>query len=145
MSDHLYMPNERWLEALKRMRARIASGLKLDAVNSDVTGDKYTHCSWGMCSHDKEQWPESGDHLWPDQFEERGRVAPRYSIEGQVCPLCAEAKHNGCFYECRVFQRRRGRRGKKPLARSFVLHLYDEAIAEFEQRMEAEKVASAPV
>jgi len=97
----------RWQDALRRMLGRIKEGLRFEAWDSDEVGAKDTHCSWGMCSNDIEQWPEADDHIFPDDFEERQRVVPRDAPGG--CPLdrrtgTDEEDRWGCFYHCRVFQ-----------------------------------------
>ncbi len=100
----LYMSDERYLAALYRQRDRIISGLSFDADDSDQIGDKYTHASWGLCSEDKGAWPDAEDHLWPDQFTENGRVAPKYRNEHQPCPMQTKGGGTGCFYSCRIFK-----------------------------------------
>jgi hypothetical protein len=100
----------RWQDALRRMRDRIEGGLKLKAWDCDVIGSKDTHCSWGMCSNDVEQWPDKDDHTFPDDFEERKRVSPRDAPGG--CPLdertlTPDEDPMSCFYTCLVFTRKR--------------------------------------
>jgi hypothetical protein len=128
----LYMPRERYLGALRRQRDRIAADLPFAAEDSDVTGDKWTHASWGLCSRDAEAWPDAGDHLWPDQFRDHGRVAPRYLREDQPCPLQGARKPagQGCFYSCRIFRSRQ----VTARTRDAALALYDAAIAREEAR-----------
>lgn len=105
MSDNeLRMSQERYIEALKRQRDRIASGIGFEAVDSEVIGDKYTHASWGLCSIDKAAWPDKEDHLWPDLFETSGRIAPKYRNDNQPCPMQKEGGRYGCFHSCRIFQ-----------------------------------------
>ena len=125
MADDLYMTKVRFVAALKRQRDRIAGGIEFVAADSDVTGDKWTHASWGLCSRDAEAWPDADDHLWPDQFLERGRVAPKYLKNGQRCPMAKKDGPNGCFYSCRIFKHREITRNKRDEAVS----LYDAAIA----------------
>ena len=120
------LPNPRYLEALKRQRESIAAGLPFKAVNSEELGEKFVDCSWGLCSRAKEAWPEPNDHLWPDQFVERGRVAPLYLKGNQACPLSREIRSAGCFYTCMVFNPTKG--AKKP-TREEALALYDAKIA----------------
>jgi len=128
----------RWQDALRRMRERIAAGLELDAWDCTAIGNKDTHCSWGMCSNDIEQWPDKDDHAWPVQFEERQRVAPRTPPGG--CPLdtrtgTPEESRWGCFYHCRVFRYREigytghRRSEDKNRGRKVALQLYDDVIA----------------
>jgi hypothetical protein len=133
MSKDLYMPQARFIAALKRMRSRISEGLKLSGFDDTTIGAKDTQCTWGLCTGDPRQWPEANDHLWPEQFEEHGRVAPRYRVAGQHCPLDAEHRHpeqrpSGCFYRCRFFQRKH-----HTPSREQALKLYDEAIERAEE------------
>lgn len=126
----------RWQDALRRMRARIAAGLEFVAWDSDAIGAKDTHCSWGMCSNDLEQWPDKDDHTFPDDFEERERVSPRSARGG--CPLDKRTGTSredgmwGCFYNCRVFNYGEIDGEKRPEDRKRTLELYDRAIAERE-------------
>ena len=134
MADRdLYMSDDRYLAALKRIRGLIADGERLVAEDSDVTGDKWTHCSWGLCSMDKKAWPAPEDHLWPDQFEKHGRVAPKYRNEPHKCPMDRRenAGGSGCFYDCRVFKRRKDPR----VDRETALRLYDAEITKAEGRL----------
>jgi hypothetical protein len=127
MSD-ISMPDDRYLAALKRQRQRIADGLEFVAIDSEQIGNKFTHASWGLCSEDKEAWPDAEDHLWPDQFRERGRVAPRYREENQPCPFQIAGTPMGCFYQCRIFTY--GTIGHED--RAAALDLYDQRIAAVE-------------
>lgn len=98
------MSDERYLAALYRQRDRIVADLKFDADDSDEIGNKYTHASWGLCSKDREAWPDAEDHLWPEQFEQHGRVAPKYRHAHQTCPMQRKGGNHGCFYSCRIFK-----------------------------------------
>lgn len=118
------LPRARYLLALERMRERIAGGLRLEFEDSTTTGNKYTHCSWGLCSEERAAWPDAEDHIWPQQFEREGRVAP-LDIPSPGCPMDRrEGKDdgNGCFYTCRVFNPLE--RGKRP-SQEQTLELYD--------------------
>jgi hypothetical protein len=114
--------------ALVRMRNRIADGEALVLDDSNTTGNKYTHCSWGMCSNDPAQWPDAGDHIFPVDFMDDQRVSPERQDQ-QPCPVQRDAEtggpHWGCFYRCRLF---RPLKGEKRPDRSEVLSLYDERI-----------------
>ncbi len=121
------MSNARYRMALVRMRARIADGLPLTHDDSSTVGDKYTICSWGMCSNDPEQWPDAGDHTFPVDFMDDGRVSAERQCD-QLCPLQVthpKARAWGCFYECRVFQPT-----CRTPTREVALKLYDERIHE---------------
>ena len=131
------VPQERYVAALERQRARIEGGLELEYWDDTTIGAKQTHNSWGLCSIDKEAWPDAKDHLWPDDFEERGRVAPKYLDQGQLCPFDVDKDMRGvirpkghpmgCFYRCRFFQAKR--LGPEP-DRKRALELYDERLEE---------------
>jgi hypothetical protein len=126
----IHLTDERYAAALQRIRGLIAGGVKLDAVDSTTVGDKYTECTWGLCSSQKAAWPDPEDHLWPDQFKERGRVAPKYRTKTHKCPMDKRVvgeddMGNGCFYTCKVFQK-----GPTP-SRDQALELYDREIAKW--------------
>lgn len=127
MSKNLRLPQDRYVAALRRQRDRIANGLPFDAVDSDTIGDKFTHAAWGLCSDDPAAWPDAEDHLWPDQFEQHGRVAPKYRAEHQRCPIQSKGGASGCFYSCLIFKNRMG-----PKSRDQAVALYDAAIAKQE-------------
>ena len=129
------LSTERYLVFLKRQKKRIAEGLKIKCEDSDAIGDKYTHCSWGACSRDKEAWPDPSDHLWPDQFIKEGRVAPKYIKKEDRCPFDTRVGNKydkdsleplqGCFWYCKIFQAPH----KNPLpTKEETLQLYDKAI-----------------
>lgn len=128
------LPAERYLLALERMRQRIAGGLPLMAEDSTTIGNKYTDCSWGLCSDDREQWPDAEDHIWPQQFEREGRVAP-LDIPHVGCPMDRREPStkdmNGCFYTCRIFSPERG--VPRP-TREQALELYDIKIKSTRER-----------
>jgi hypothetical protein len=119
---NLYLSHERYVAFLERVGPQVRDGLPLVAEDSDEIGNKYTQATWGMCSREKEQWPDAEDHLWPDQFMSRGRVAPLYRVKPgteQICPFdrrlvdeklrAKTHPSNGCFYTCRIFQRKYGK------------------------------------
>lgn len=135
--------DNRYLAALIRMRDRISNGLKLEGVDSDTLGDKYTHCSWGMCSMDSAQWPHAADHTFPIDFIERGRVSTELQ-DYQTCPLqvnseCPGAKSWGCFYECRFFQKK-GRKRRR-LNREHILRLYNRRISKVQKIVEQAEIS----
>jgi hypothetical protein len=135
-TEDISMPQDRYIAAMKRLRALIEGGRQLTKEDSNTPGDKHTTCSWGLCADDAETWPDAEDHLWPDQFREHGRVAPKYLGNTQRCPMdrragqqtSALAAVQGCFHTCRVFKRQI-RNGD----RETVLRLYDEQIARAER------------
>ena len=129
INDEL-MPNDLYLAALKRMKERIETGLPLVFWDSTEIGDKDTHCSWGLCSNDVEQWPDVLYHTWPLRFLETGRIAPITKQPHQFCPFdsqeCNEFQGagSGCFWRCTIFQR-----GFRPSAED-AIYLYGEVIGE---------------
>ncbi len=100
------MGEGRWQDALRRVRLIVLDESQpLRAVDSRALGDKFTHCSWGMCSGDRAAWPNKDDHTFPADFEERHRVAPRGAPEDARCPMeNAPPNGKGCFYRCSIFQ-----------------------------------------
>lgn len=125
------LPQVRYVEALRRQRGRIASGLELNLVDSNAQGDRHSSANWGLCSDEKAAWPDPEDHSWPDQFVEDGRVAPRHRTEGQDCPFDDPKRRRpndtgtwGCFYRCMLFQSKSTERpdGKR------ALELYDDML-----------------
>jgi len=131
MSCDLYMPQDRYVVALERMRDRIASGVPLRYFDDTTPGNKDTQCTWGLCAGDKASWPDAQDHLWPDLFLKSDRIAPLYRKPMQKCPMdrrdLQDKNENGCFYTCRVFK---PKKNDPRVAQEFALALYDARIAE---------------
>lgn len=131
----IYLPKERYVAALKRIRGLIQRGEKLVAHDDTTPGDKSTSCSWGLCSEEKHAWPDVEDHLFPDDFTKYGRVAPKYIRNGHPCPIDSRTakEHktdlNGCFHTCRVFQAK----GKRP-SQEQVIEWYDLRISQLNQK-----------
>lgn len=119
------LPVERFVLVLKRLRSAIAKGRPLRACDDTTPGNKSTSCSWGMCHDSAETWPDAQDHIFPADFEDRGRVAP-LRAPGR-CPMDTrqEGGPSGCFYTCRIFQAKRGKGPSQELA----LALFDAEIA----------------
>lgn len=110
-NDSHMLPWPRYQVALARLRRLIAEGLPLVYEDSTTLGDKYTHCSWGLCSRDVAAWIDAEDHLWPDQFRANDRVAPKYRTGKQRCPWDQRQEsqndkemQRGCFHSCRIFK-----------------------------------------
>lgn len=121
------MSDERHLAALERILEQIKGGLKLFFYDDTTIGDKSTHCSWGLCSENKEQWPDVEDHLWPYQFEKEGRVAPLYRENHQHCPFDAiqnDDFRSGCFYSCMIFQHNLRERGQAIIRYQQIINLF---------------------
>jgi hypothetical protein len=118
-------------DAMRRQRQRVMH-LPLVAEDSNAIGDKYTRCNWGMCDESADLWPDPDDHIWPDMFENNGRVAPRGH---GPCPMDVRTDatmdsgemlgdSSGCFYSCRIFQRKH-----MTPSRDEAVALYDRMIA----------------
>ena len=127
----IYLTDARYLAALERNRERIAAGLPFAKHDSEVTGDKWTEATWGLCSDSADLWPEAEDRMWPEQPvraghlepDVNGRVTPKYRHDHQVCPMQTGGVSGGCFYRCLIFKRQlRSRDRDRALAR------YDSAI-----------------
>ena len=102
------MTDKGYLEALLRLQALVLAGLPLEYEDSNCIGDKYTRCSWGLCSESKEMWPEPDMHLWPDDFINNGRIAPLHRSNHHLCPCDTRTVggNNGCFWTCIIFSRK---------------------------------------
>jgi hypothetical protein len=120
------LPKERLLLALKRLRDAIAAGRAL-SYNDEPD------CSWGLCHESAETWPDAQDHIFPIDFETRGRVTPLDARKSNECPLDrrngGKAGMNGCFYTCMVLK---PEKGQPKLTRELALARYDAAIARLE-------------
>jgi hypothetical protein len=97
-----YLSHDRYIAALKRIKDQIINGSKLKYEDSNVTGDKYTTCSWGLCSMYREQW-EKEDII--RKFNS-GLVQTKQQDDNQPCPMDSKQEGEvwGCFYRCRIFQ-----------------------------------------
>ena len=107
VNEQRELSDPQYLAALGRLR-KIIESRKLKYVDSDSPGDKYTECNWGLCSDLKELWPTPELHTWPYDFLNNGRVAP-IGRGKYCCPMDTREDGgggNGCFYTCRVFQRK---------------------------------------
>lgn len=134
------MSPELHLMSLKLLREIIASGISLGYYDDTTIGSKKTECSWGLCTESKEVYPESIMHIWPDDFEKHGRIAPRHRDENQKCPFdvrpIEEKDMNGCFWYCQIFQRKKR---KQRITREYALQLFDEEIERYEASIEKAK------
>lgn len=128
----IQLPKHRYVAALRRQLKRIEAGVPLQYYDDNTVGSKSMSVSWGLCCEDKAAWPDKEDHLWPDQFEKHGRVAPRYLKAGHTCPFDARGvgnkELNGCFYTCMIFQKK-----YKTPNREIAIALFKETIAGVEK------------
>ena len=132
---NIYLSDEAYLRALERIKKSIENDTILETDDSDIIGDKHTHCTWGLCSNLKEHWPDPNDYLWPDQ---PNRIAPKYRNKKQYCPLDAEkgkGKQGGCFWTCQIFK------FKNKLRKETVLKYYEEAIIRIKQRIKDKRIS----
>ncbi len=114
MSDRtkpLRLTNERYLAALERQQRRIAEGLPLVLCDDNSPGSRSTTATWGLCSDEREAWPDAEDHMWPEDFLGAAqRVAPLYrERSGQACAFDdlkrdADPTMRGCFWRCMLFR-----------------------------------------
>jgi len=118
------LPHDRYVAALQRLRDAIADGRPLDAYDDTTPGDKSTSCSWGLCHDSADTWPDAQDHIFPVDFERRGRIS-HLEAPG-LCPMDTrkEKTGNGCFWSCRVFKAKNGTQVTKEQA----IKLFDAAI-----------------
>ena len=124
--DHLTY--RQLLGVLLALRNKIADGMKCDSEDSDEVGNKHTTCTWGLCTDDQEVYNDNRMHVFPKDFDERGRMTPLVP-PGPLCPMQRVEKGSrtfGCFYQCRVF--RPTKSDKTPPSREEALKLYDQQI-----------------
>lgn len=123
----LYLSDTRYVAVLRRQRERIANGTPFLKEDSDTTGDKYTHASWGLCADGADVWPADADRLWP----ETGRTTPKYLKAHQKCPMdmrdIKKMTGNGCFSTCRIFKSKSVRASGRDKA----VRLYDLELERF--------------
>lgn len=106
----LYMSDAQYLETLKRQLALIEEGMEGTSIDSDTRGDKETAFNWGLCSNRRESYPTEDLHLFPDDFNNHGRIAPKYYGRHQPCPLDMRTDKqrqedlNGCYWTCKHFK-----------------------------------------
>jgi hypothetical protein len=127
------LTEEQTLAVFRRIRAAIADGQVLLMEDSDEIGNKYTQCTWGLCSDMSKYWPTPELHVFPQEFADSGRVAPL--IPTVDCPMRTKpgpVTRHGCFWSCRIF-----RTHLKTPNREEALGLYDSAIADLQVRASA--------
>ena len=144
------MGEGRFQDALRRHRARIASGEALDLDDCNATGSKHTNATWGLCSDDAKGYPDINDHTFPQRIaddlkaEYRPLLGAREPPKGATCPMDRGPKpgkapewgeaSTGCFYRCRLFRPVKGtlppgERVARPPTKEEALKLYDDVIA----------------
>lgn len=119
---------EQTLQVLQNIRDDIANGAELVLDDSEVTGCKHTHASWGMCSESPKHYPDKRMYTFP--AEDPPYSALRWQ-PGFGCPMDRgrdSHSHWGCFYRCRLFRPEVARP-----TREEAIALYDSAITELHQ------------
>lgn len=99
--------DERYLRMLEEKREQIANGIELVAVDSETIGDKYTNCTWGLCSKE---------------------INGIHRSKSQTCPMQTSDNSMGCFFKCLVFQNGLKNRDK-------ALRRFDERIAQVKKAL----------
>lgn len=92
------LPRDRYILALKRVKQLIEEGVPYHYFDEP-------ECSWGLCSEDKRAWPDAQDHIFPVDFETRGRMS---MLDHDRCPLDTrvaasdkkDGNLNGCYHSC---------------------------------------------
>ena len=121
---------------LLRIRNAIIAGKRLIADDSTDIGNKYTNCTWGMCSSVKAYYNSNKLQHFPKDFDDHNRVSQLPWPTGHGCPMDMERKtshHYGCFYRCRVFQHK-----FTTPTKNGAVALYDEAIKEVDDALKTQ-------
>lgn len=138
-----YLPPNRYLIALVRLREQIKNK-PLIFDDCELTGNKNTYCSWGLCCEDIAVYPERKDWIWPNKQLTSDKVDPLpfhnlpslYMEDvkgiGQACPFewnnTETDRLSGCFYRCRIFQ-------EESINRKKALNLVNSLIDKWEKRL----------
>lgn len=141
-----YLPPERYLVALIRLREQIKHKL-LMFDDCQLTGNKNTYCTWGLCCQDIAVFPERKDWIWPNKQLTSDKVEPlHFSDElnetDQTCPLERDRsdkdRYAGCFYRCRVFQ-------GEDMDRKKALNLINKLIDKWKVRLDHAAIGELPL
>lgn len=162
-----FMTDAQYLDQLQRMREKISSGEVLVLVNSDETGEQFTHCSWGLCTGDMDFWqedellhpeapPKSTGHFEAQAGEfsldvEMWFVTPKHRQHTHFCPFDRGSDGSassawGCFDRCKVFHP--GKNASLVLPREEAINTFDVCISNLLRKKpqhEEEKVYAAAV
>lgn len=122
------LPRERYLLALERIKAAIEAGRELRAFSDEPS------CSWGLCHESAETWPDAQDHIFPVDFERKGRMSQLDPKRADKCPMDNRTKADlsGCFHYCAIFK---AKRGAPPMTKEVALARYDAAIQLAKERL----------
>lgn len=123
------------LEAFTNMRNLIQQGEPLKKDDCTDTGNKYTTCTWGMCTDSSKVYPKPEMHSFPQDFVDDAYVSALEFPKGQHCPMrvvdpeaADETPLFGCYYECRIF----GSHRRNP-TRAEAVDMYNAAITKLEE------------
>ena len=124
-------------EVLIRLRDKIEAKAALISEDSNYIGDKYTHCTWGICTNERDIYPTPELHTFPQAFKFENRIEPLDTPEGHDCPIrerlpsdSETTSMSGCFYSCRIFQK-----DKKTPTKEEAITLYEKVIENLEDRL----------
>lgn len=129
------LPIKRFLLALKRLRKHVEK-TPFMADDCNMTGNKYTHCSWGMCCDVEAVYPDKQDYIWPEEKRRiGGHVEPLEPGKKMLCPhdLRKVKTLNGCFYTCAYNKEFKTGRGNP--SRKEALKRIDDRIKQIEVRL----------
>ena len=126
VNNNRNLTTHQYKEALKRLRIFIESE-NLFCDDDTTLGNKSTTCNWGICTDSNGVWNSAELHTFPKDFDDYGRISAIEPPEGYDCPMREGKDLSGCFYQCRVFNRR-----KKTPTREEALLLVDNMIDQLE-------------
>jgi len=116
INNQKVMTVEQYRDVLLNLKSLIEVGEPLIQEDSSVIGNKYTHCTWGMCTDNQAVYFDPHIHIFPKDFLDDGRVTPIDRPPGLPCPFDEQSRrqagdfleHYGCFYRCRIFNPLKG-------------------------------------
>lgn len=91
----MYLTPDQVQVALKNLLKRVESDVPLQFGDSNKPGDKWNQANWGLCTQDKEIFPDK-DMIKHDLVKYRNEKCPFDQRDEEV--------GYGCFYQCRIFQ-----------------------------------------
>lgn len=106
------MGEGRYQDTLRRFRGRIAAGLEKDSYDSNFHGSKGNAHTWGLCSDERDAYPDVNDHVFPGDAKKLGRVTHRGAPTHAGCPFDRgltkpdpmNPSPQGCFWRCDFFR-----------------------------------------
>jgi hypothetical protein len=128
----LYASNQSYHDAVKVVRDRLETGVKVVAEDSTTPGDKYTHCNVGLCANDLGD-AKDGTY-WVDRTHHCPHDRRAFSEDGGPPAEAFDASTlaSGCFWSCRIFRpkKRDNDTRAKRVARAEAALRYAEGIKE---------------